>query len=254
VRALDLLAEPGVVDLRQAAAYGALNWYHAHRVYCSDRSPSIAGGKEPPDCAMAKKRPSRKPAGPSRNSVSFERSRSGQGWTLTHPACVREGAEDLDEVREMIASGEHDVAIDELRWLIETCTDWIEAHYLLGKLAVEAQGDASLGRAHFGFGYQLGERALRRAGNPTPVPAMHPANRPWYDAGRGLAWCLNELDKRDMALEVVDNLLRCDPSDPLGVRTWIDEIKTAGSPIVELGGLFTSMERKDNHDGTTNTT
>ena len=187
---------------------------------------------------MAKKRPTRKAAGSSRSGVSIERSRSGQGWTLAHPAAVREGAEDLDEVREMIAGGEHDVAIDELRWLIENCTDWIEAHYLLGKLAVETQGDVPLGRAHFGFGYQLGERALKRADNPTPVPAMHPANRPWYDAGRGLAWCLAELGKREMALEVVETLLRCDPADPLSLRSWIDEIKTAGAPIVELGGLF----------------
>ena len=191
---------------------------------------------------MAKKRPTRRAAGSSRNSVSVERSRSGQGWTLTHSADVREGAEDLDEVREMIAAGEQDVAIDELRWLIENCTDWIEAHYLLGKLAVETQGDVPLGRAHFGFGYQLGERALRRADNPTPVPAMHPANRPWFDAGRGLAWCLAELGKRDMALEVVENLLRCDPADPLNLREWIDDIKTAGAPIVELGGLFSGPE------------
>ena len=177
--------------------------------------------------------------------MSIDRSRSGQGWTFAHPAAVREGADDLDEVREMIASGESDVAIDELRWLLENCTDWIEAHYLLGKLAVETQGDVPLGRAHFGFGYQLGERALKRADNPAPVPAMHPANRPWYDAGRGLAWCLAELGKRDMALEVVENLLRCDPADPLQLRPWIDEIKTAGAPIVELGGLFVSPEKQE---------
>jgi hypothetical protein len=170
--------------------------------------------------------------------VGVERSRGGHGWTLVHPRCVRECAEDLDEVREMIAAGESDVAIEELRWLLETCSEFIEAHYLLGRLAVEAADDASLGRAHFGFGYQLGLRALERAGNPTPVPALHPANRPFYDAGRGLAWCLAELGKRDMALEVVERLSACDPADPLGIRPWIDEIKTAGAPIVELGNLF----------------
>jgi tetratricopeptide (TPR) repeat protein len=194
---------------------------------------------------MAKKRPSRKPGGRPRSGVGVERARGGPGWTLTYPECVREGAEDLDEVREMIASGEQDVAIDELRWLLGTCAEWIEAHYLLGKLAVEAQGDVSLGRAHFGFGYQLGARAIERAGKPTPVPAMHPANRPWYDAGRGLAWCLAELGKREMALEVVENLLRCDPSDPLNLREWVDEIKTAGAPIVELGGLFVLPKEED---------
>ena len=193
---------------------------------------------------MPKKRPKPKPVS-SRTTVSIDRSRSGQGWTFAHPAAVREGADDLDEVREMIASGESDEAIDELRWLLENCTDWIEAHYLLGKLAVETQGDVPLGRAHFGFGYQLGERALKRADNPAPVPAMHPANRPWYDAGRGLAWCLAELGKRDMALEVVENLLRCDSADPLQLRPWIDEIKTAGASIIELGGLFVSPETQE---------
>ena len=192
---------------------------------------------------MAKKRPSNKPSG-SRSAVGVERSRSGQGWTLTHPECVREGADDLEEVREMIASGESEVAIDELRWLLEECAEWIEAHYLLGKLAVEVEGDIALGRAHFGFGYQLGERALRRADRPTPVPAMHPANRPWYDAGRGLAWCLAEQGKRDMALEVIEYLLQSDPSDPLAIRGWIDEIKTAGAQLIELGSLFSPPQQE----------
>jgi hypothetical protein len=186
---------------------------------------------------MAKKRSPRRSNGSPR-SVSVQRARSGQGWTLVHPPCVREAAEDLEEVRQMIAAGESDVAIDELRWLLDACHDFIEAHFLLGKLAVETGGDLALGRAHFGIGYQLGMRALERAGNPTPLPPLHPANRPFFDAGRGLAWCLMELHKRDMALEVVERLLRCDPSDALQLRTWVDEIKTAGAPIVEFGGLF----------------
>jgi len=174
----------------------------------------------------------------SSNHVAVDRARGGQGWVLTHPRDVLECAEDLEEVRAMIAAGEAEVAIDELRWLVETCPEMIEAHYLLGKLAVESTGDVALGRGHFGFGYQLGQRALVKSGNPTPVTALHPANRPFFDAGRGLAWCLAELGKRDMALEVIEHLLRCDPSDPLGLGGWIDEIKTAGATIVELGGLI----------------
>jgi hypothetical protein len=186
---------------------------------------------------MAKKRPARRPSS-AKKTVSVERSRSGQGWTLVHPPCVRETADDLEEVREMIAAGESEIAIDELRWLLETCTDHIEAHYLLGKLAVEAAGDIPLGRGHFGYGYQLGAKALERAGFPTNVSALHPANRPFFDAGRGLAWCLAELDKRDLALEVVENLFHCDPSDPLGMRGWIEELKTVEAPIVQLTSLF----------------
>jgi hypothetical protein len=186
---------------------------------------------------MAKKRPARR-SSRSPQGLSVERSRGGQGWTLVHPPCVRETAEDLDEVREMIAAGESEVAIDELRWLLETCTENIEAHYLLGKLAVEASGDLPLGRGHFGAGYQLGLRALKRAGNPMPLPALHPANRPFYDAGRGLAWCLAELGMRDLAREVVENLKRLDPADPLELHTWIDELKSAPGPLIELTGLF----------------
>lgn len=136
----------------------------------------------------------------------------------------------------MIAGGETDVAIDELRWLLETCRDAIEAHALLGRLAVEAAQDMNLARAHFGYGFQLGSKALQRAGNPTPLPALHPANRAFFDAGRGLAWCLNELGKPEMALEVIERLRAADPADPLGLAAWVDELRTGGKPIVDLGG------------------
>lgn len=135
----------------------------------------------------------------------------------------------------MAAAGEADVAIDELRWLLEACRDMIEAHYLLGKLAVESQQDLALGRAHFGYGYQLGAKALDRAGSPTPLSPLHPANRPFFDAGRGLAWCLAELGMPDKAREVIDRLRACDPSDPLNLSAWLDELGVGGLPIVELG-------------------
>jgi hypothetical protein len=190
------------------------------------------------------KRPPRKPPRPPRrggegqppvSGVSVARATSGSGWVLVHPRCVRECAEDLEEARAMIAAGEADVAIDELRWLLDVCRDTIEAHALLGRLAAEHARDLELARAHFGYGYQLGVKALRRAGNPTPLSALHPANRPFYDAGRGLACCFNEMQKPAMALEVVEHLLACDPSDPLQLGAWIDEIKTGGKPMVQLG-------------------
>jgi hypothetical protein len=179
---------------------------------------------------MAKRTSKQRDAG-----VGIERAASGQTWILVHPACVRECADDLEEVRAMIAAGEADVAIDELRWLLETCRDMIEAHYLLGKLAVEAQQDLTLGRAHFGYGFQLGAKALDRAGHPSPLSPLHPANRPFFDAGRGLAWCLAELGLPDKAREVIERLRSCDPSDPLNLAAWLDELNTGGRPIVELG-------------------
>jgi hypothetical protein len=105
-------------------------------------------------------------------------------------------------------------------------------------LAVEVDNDLPLGRGHFGSGYQLGLQAWRRAGRPTPVPALHPANRSFFDAGRGLAWCLHELNKSDMAREVLQELLQLDPSDPLGIAAWLDEMATAGKTVVDVGTLF----------------
>ena len=177
------------------------------------------------------------PAGrPSRKSgLGLERSRDGRTWIFVHPPCVRECAEDLDEVREMIAAGESDVAADELLWLLEVCRDMLEAHYLLGNLAAEAQQDLPLARGHFGYAFQLGVKALRRAGDPTPVSPLHPANRPFFDAGRGLAWVLHEMGQPDKAREAVERLLACDATDPLGLGGWLDGLGSGGLPIVELG-------------------
>jgi len=166
-------------------------------------------------------------------SLSVGRAKSGNGWVLVPPRAVRDRAEDLDEVRAMIDAGETDVAIDELRWLLSDCNDLIEAHFLLGKIAVKVDNDLPLARGHFGCGYQLGLRALRRAKMPTPVPSLHPANRTFFDAGRGLAWCLHQLGKTSMAVEVVEQLLKCDPNDPLGLAGWLDELRTGGLPMVE---------------------
>ena len=183
------------------------------------------------------KRPSRRRS-PSPNKLSVQRAPSGNSWVISHPRAVRDCAEDMEEVRQMIDAGEADVAIDELRWLLGTCHDMIEAHFLLGKLAVEVDNDLPLGRGHFGTGYQLGLQAWRRSDRPKPMPALHPANRHFFDSGRGLAWCLHALDKSDMAREVLQEMLRLDPSDPLAIAGWLDEMATEGKTVVDVGSLF----------------
>jgi hypothetical protein len=128
---------------------------------------------------------------------------SGQNtWELTHPRCARDRAEDLEEVQAMIEGGESEIAIDELRWLLNGCADFIEAHCLSGTLALSEDSDVPLARGHFGHAYHLGLRALQAAKNPVPVPYQRKANQPFFEAGKGLAWCLNELDKPDLAREV----------------------------------------------------
>ncbi|MEM9353000.1 MAG: hypothetical protein AAGA92_08300 [Planctomycetota bacterium] len=168
----------------------------------------------------------------------MQRSASGDGWVLTHPRCARDRAEDLEEVRLMIEAGEGDVAVDELRWLVGGCSEMIEAHFLLGKLAVELDGDPSLARGHFGFGHQMGAKAFRRARCPGPLSAMHPANRSFYDCGRGLAWKLRELGKTPMAIEVVEALIAMDPADPLNLSAWLDELRTDGKTVVGIDDLL----------------
>lgn len=190
---------------------------------------------------MAKKRkPSKRPGGgasqPSgSSSIGLTQVPGSKAWALVHPRAARDRAEDLEEVRAMIEGGELEVAADELRWLLSGCTDCIEAHLLLGDLALEMNNDVPLARGHYGYAYQLGLKAWNRAGNPTPVPYSQPANRWFLEAGRGLAWCLEKLGKPDMANEVVSILLKLDPADPLEVRHLIDSLRTGGLPIVDLG-------------------
>lgn len=140
----------------------------------------------------------------------------------------------MDEVREMIRAGEREIAVDELRWLLDGCSDFLEAHQLLGELALELDHDVELARGHFGVAFQLGEKALKRAGDARPLFYREPANRPFFDCGRKLAACLAELGKRDLAESVLRTLLSCDASDPLQLRAALDGLKSGGLPIVEL--------------------
>ena len=94
---------------------------------------------------------------------------------FVHPRCVRDRAEDLEEVRVMIEAGELEIAVDELRWLLSGCAEFIAAHVLLGELAVAMHDDLPLARGHFGAGYQLGLQTLRRAKMPKPLLYSQPA-------------------------------------------------------------------------------
>jgi hypothetical protein len=173
--------------------------------------------------------------GKSKKSGVGLRQLAGSGaWVLVHPPCARELAEDLEEVREIIAAGEFEVALDELRWLAGTCSDAMEVHQRLGELAVEMGNDLQLARGHFGYAYQLGYRAWVAAGRPAPLPSSQPANVPLHESARGLAWCLEKLGKSSMTDEVVATMMAWDASDPLEVRRLIDDLRTGGLPIVDI--------------------
>lgn len=179
--------------------------------------------------------PARSREGRSEKSGVGLRQLAGSGvWVLVHPPCAREMAEDLEEVREMIAAGEFEIALEELRWLAGNCAEGMEIHQLLGELAIEMGQDLVLARGHFGHAYQLGFRAWDRAGRPSPFPHSQPANVPLYESARGLAWCLEKLGKSSMTDEVVTTMMKWDASDPLEVRRLVDELRTGGLPIVEI--------------------
>jgi hypothetical protein len=150
--------------------------------------------------------------------VQARQAPGGAGWELIHPRCALDRVDDLEEVHKMIDAGEIDVARDELQWLLGGCTDMIDAHKTLGELAL-LDRDLPLARGHFGYAYQVGVKALDRAGAVTGVPYSLPGNQAFFEAGKGLAYCLRELGKTAMAAEVVARLLACDPGDPLGVRS-----------------------------------
>ncbi len=117
----------------------------------------------------------------------------------------------------MIEAGELDVARDECRWLLDGCSECLEAHRMLGEIALE-QEDLALARGHFGYAYRMGIAALDRASMAGPLPYELLANRSFFESAKGLAWCLLRLGKRELAVEVVERVLICDPSDPLRIQ------------------------------------
>ena len=125
----------------------------------------------------------------------------------------------------MIEAGEIDVAIDELRWLLDGCSGMIEAHCVLGELALSGDDDVRLARGHYGAAYQLGLQALKRAGMPAPVPYEFEPNQSFFRAGKGLAYCLDRLHQRAMAIEVLEQLAELDPANPLGIQDLLQGMR-----------------------------
>ena len=160
-----------------------------------------------------KKSSERRPA----NAIQVRRASDGESYEFLFPPCVRERAEDMEEVHAMLAAGELEIAVDELRWLLGGCHELLEAHFLLGKIAAES-GNHDLARAHFGYAFQLGTDALPKRRLDHPLPHSNPANRVFYEAGAELAKVLLELKEANKANEVAMKLLSLDPTDPLGVK------------------------------------
>jgi tetratricopeptide (TPR) repeat protein len=172
------------------------------------------------------KKPKRKPANRApkgaSDRITVRRVPGADTFELVHPPCVEERAEDIEEVYAMLAAGEIDVAVDELRWLLEGCRELLEAHKLLGEIALAA-GDLALARGHLGRAYELGLGALAECARSGTLPYQRHANQAFFQAAKGLAQCLDQLGESRLAAEVVGRLLALDPTDPLALKDVLSD-------------------------------
>lgn len=135
----------------------------------------------------------------------------GNRFAFQPPVCAFDRREDLEEVQQMIAAGELEIARDELLYLVSDCRGFLEAHNLLGELALEEE-DISLARGHYGFAYEIGLDSLP-AGFRGILPAKRDYNRAFFLAGRGLARCLIARGKDQEGRAVLVQLARFDPQE-----------------------------------------
>ncbi|MBS0261629.1 MAG: hypothetical protein JSS02_06690 [Planctomycetes bacterium] len=137
------------------------------------------------------------------------------------PFCAIDRKEDMDEVRNMIAGGELDIARDELLYLVSDCRAFLDAHNRLGELALEEE-DIPLAQGHFGFAYEIGLDSLP-AGFQGILPSNRDYNRAFFLAGRGLARCLIARGQHEKGREVLVQLLKLDPREE-NAKSLLDEL------------------------------
>ncbi len=124
-----------------------------------------------------------------------------RAFALDHPKCVHEMELDYAEGIELRREGDPEGARDALRYALQGCGDNMWVHIALGLIALEDFNDPSLARGHFGYAFELAERAIPR--NFTGIlPREHPANQPLYDAIDGLIRCHEALGQRPLADEL----------------------------------------------------
>jgi hypothetical protein len=148
----------------------------------------------------------------------------GNRFALQPPACAQDRQDDLDDVNEMIAAGELEIARDELLYLVSDCRGFLEAHNRLGELALE-EDDLALARGHFGFAFEIGIESLPE-GFRGALPATVAYNAPFFLAGRGLARCLIARGERAEGRKVLEQLARFDPRDE-SIRRLLTELDEA---------------------------
>ena len=114
---------------------------------------------------------------------------------------------DYEEGLELWRAGDPEAARDALRYALQGCGDNLWVHVALGRIALDEFRDPSLARGHFGYGYELALRGIPPGFRGRIVPDR-PMNRPFYEAGEGLAACYDALTKPDEAAEIRETMSR----------------------------------------------
>jgi tetratricopeptide (TPR) repeat protein len=131
----------------------------------------------------------------------LSRIRDSNDFELVHPRCVLQMRPDYEEGLELWKAGDTEAARDALRYALEGCGDNLWIHVALGQIALQEFRDPTLARGHFGYAFELVERALPR-GFKGRLPRNLPANRPFYEAAEGLAACYEALGQPAEAAKV----------------------------------------------------
>ena len=167
-------------------------------------------------------------ASPGNDAAGLNTRRLGANeYVLLEPEAAMDRIEDIQEVHVMMQADELDIARDELLYLVADCKGFLEAHNLLGMLAIE-EGDIPLARGHFGFAYESGLASLPKDFSGR-LPWEKEYNSHFFDAGRGLARCLVAIGKVDEAREVLEKLTAFDPSEP-NVAALLAELNEPPAP------------------------
>ncbi len=85
----------------------------------------------------------------------------GDEYELIHPRCVEEMELDYAEGIELLQAGDVEAARDALRYALQGCGDNLYVHVALGRIALEEFREPALARGHYGYAYELAERASR---------------------------------------------------------------------------------------------
>jgi hypothetical protein len=144
--------------------------------------------------------PARKSSKPKRGGIWLQQL-GGNDYALSHPKCVAEMEPDYAEGLELWREGDVEAARDALRYALQGCGDNLWVHVALGRIALQEDSDPKLARGHFGYAFELAQRAIPPHFEGR-LPIEHPSNAPLYDAIDGLIACHEALKSPELAEEI----------------------------------------------------